>query len=245
MAHSYDRVAHIYDETRGGVERGRRYAREIDQLLTEGTAVEIGIGTGSVAAGLVELGRRVVGFDIGALMLEHAMARLGPRIARADATCMPFADRSIASMYAVWVLHAVDGSAVMGEVARVLREGGRFVACPTVVPERDVITDVVTPMYEALLGTAPRRDPQELLTGYAEGAGLKLVEARDGAPQRFTGSPGIEAIRLEERQGAALWDIEDETWERVVVPTIRALRALPDEEIERTSIPRILVFGRT
>lgn len=244
MTRSYDRVAHIYDETRGGIQRGRDYAREIDPLLADGTVIEIGIGTGLVAAALTELGRRVVGFDIGRLMLEHAIARLGPRVAVADATCMPFGDTSIRSMYAVWVLHAVDGSTVIREAARVLRAGGRLVVCPSVVPERDVILDIVTPMYDALVGTRPRRDSQEELTAHADDAGLTLVEARTGSPQRYGGSPRIEAIRLEQRQGAALWDVDDETWDRVVVPTIRALRELPDEEIERTSIRRILVFER-
>lgn len=203
MARSYDRVAHVYDETRGGMQRGRDYAREIDPLLGNGTVVEIGIGTGLVAAALAEFGRRVVGFDVGPLMLERAIGRLGPRVALADATCMPFGDTSIESMYAVWVFHAVDGSTVMREVARVLHADGRLVVCPTVIPERDVIIDVVTPMYEALIGTGPRRDSQELLTTYAGAAGLSLVDARNGAPQRFSGSPWSEAIRLEQRQGAA------------------------------------------
>ena len=61
----FDRVAGTYDETRGGLDRGRRLARILAELLPErARLLEVGVGTGAVAAGLTELGRTVVGVDL-------------------------------------------------------------------------------------------------------------------------------------------------------------------------------------
>ena len=54
----FDRVAGTYDQTRGGLDRGRRLAAILAELLPErGRLLEVGVGTGAVAAG--EPGRPV------------------------------------------------------------------------------------------------------------------------------------------------------------------------------------------
>ena len=53
---TFDRVADSYDETRGGLERGREGAAVLaGPLPAGGPLLEIGVGTGLVAAGLAEL----------------------------------------------------------------------------------------------------------------------------------------------------------------------------------------------
>jgi ubiquinone/menaquinone biosynthesis C-methylase UbiE len=244
---SFDRVAQSYDETRGGEERGRLFANEIHpRLATDGLALEIGIGTGVVANGLADLGRRVVGIDVAALMLAHAIDRIGPRVAVADARFLPLRAGIIDNSYSVWVLHLVDGSAVMAEVARVLRPRGRFVVCPAVPPTPDPITDVLRVMYDRLRGADPQPDEAARLVDMAKAAGLRVVVSELCAPQFFYESPETVARRLEARSPSALWDIDATMWEAVVVPTIDALRALPDPDriIERSAIAPILVFER-
>ena len=76
----FDDLADNYDATRGGEGRGDEYAADIDGLIPPGEApiLEVGVGTGVVALGLVRRGRPVWGLDISAPMLARARARLAP-----------------------------------------------------------------------------------------------------------------------------------------------------------------------
>lgn len=242
---SFDRVAEIYDETRGGLDRGRQYAAELlPRFGTSGLTLEVGIGTGLVAKGLAELGRSVCGVDVAPLMLRQARERIGNRVVAGLAECMPVRTDAFDDAYSVWVLHLVDVDGVLAEVARVLRPGGRYLVSPAVVPEPDPITDTTKAMYEAIHGTLERPDDPDALAKSGEAVGLRLIERRSCASQRFLQSPATEADRIAARSGAALWDLDDDRWEEIVEPAIRALRALPDAavEIERVALPEVLVF---
>jgi SAM-dependent methyltransferase len=243
---SFDRVADSYDATRGGEERGKHFADALEPCFSSrGRTLEIGVGTGVVAAPLIAGGRPVVGIDIAPLMLRHAVERIGRRVAVANAERLPFADEAFDNAYSAWVLHLVDVAAVLAEVRRVLVSGARYVVVMAAPPEPDPITDATKQMYDALFEAQARVD-EELIVALAKDAGLALIRAFDGPPQAFGHSP-IKAIEeIETRSGSALWDLDDELWARVVVPTIDRLRALPDQDvdIERSSRPRILVFER-
>jgi len=127
---SFDPVADRYDATRGGTRRGRYVADLLVPWLPgDGTVCEIGVGTALVAAAMAERGITVVGVDISAGMLARATERLAGRVARADAAALPFADGSLAGVYAVWVFHVVgDPGGLLASCARALRPGGRVVA---------------------------------------------------------------------------------------------------------------------
>jgi len=104
---SFDRAAAIYDETRGGEKRGKLCAEALEpQLAISGLTLEIGVGTGLVAAALQAGGRCVVGVDISVQMLQRARSRK-LAVARADALALPFASGSVDAAYSVWVLHLV------------------------------------------------------------------------------------------------------------------------------------------
>lgn len=225
----FDRVAEIYDATRGGEERGRYHARELSQLLRKGDlALEIGIGTGLVALALSEMGFNVVGIDISPLMLRHAWERIGSRVAVADAAALPVASGSIRQVYAVWVLHHVHHrAAAFREIARVLRPGGLFVAVPPSGASPDPISDLVNDM-SIRLGAPSAENPY--LEGLAAEAGLRLVETRLCTPYSFAQSPNEAAAQIEARSQVYLHDATDEQWARVVLPTIAALRALPEPD---------------
>ncbi|MGH8869854.1 MAG: class I SAM-dependent methyltransferase [Actinomycetes bacterium] len=96
--------------------------------------LEVGCGAGQCTRWLIGQGARAAGVDLSAGQLRHAAAadrRTGIRapVAQADALTLPFADRTFdvaCSAYGA-VPFVSDSAALMTEVARVVRPGGRWV----------------------------------------------------------------------------------------------------------------------
>ncbi|HKR51433.1 MAG TPA: class I SAM-dependent methyltransferase [Pseudonocardiaceae bacterium] len=100
--------------------------------------LEIGCGSAPCARWLAARGARIVGLDLSAGMLRYAMqaARetgLSVPLVQADAARLPFADGSFDLACSAFgaVPFVADSAAVMREVARVLRPGGRWVFAVT------------------------------------------------------------------------------------------------------------------
>jgi ubiquinone/menaquinone biosynthesis C-methylase UbiE len=138
---SFDRVASLYDGTRG-------YPEGVGAAIAEGmmrhgplapgsTALEIGIGTGRIALPLLERGITIMGADISERMTERLRAKYeAERTARpdqpwgelvvklADGARLPFADASFDAVIAVHVLHLVTNwRGALTEALRTLRPG--------------------------------------------------------------------------------------------------------------------------
>ena len=104
----------------------------VSELGRDGPVLEIGIGTGRIALPLVGEGLNLVGVDISREMLarlrENARG-LPPPVAIADATRLPFADHTFAGAIAAHVLHLIPRwKDAVGEITRVVRSGGVFIA---------------------------------------------------------------------------------------------------------------------
>ncbi len=100
--------------------------------------VEVGCGAAAASRWLAAQGARVVGLDLSAGMLRHARLaadRTGVRVPllQADATALPLPDGvfDIACTAFGAVPFVADSAAVMREVYRVLRPGGRWVFAVT------------------------------------------------------------------------------------------------------------------
>jgi SAM-dependent methyltransferase len=96
--------------------------------------LELGCGAAAAARWLATEGARVVAMDLSAGMLRHAVAgasRSGVRVplVQADALALPFHDDAFDIVCTAFgaVPFVADSAAVMREVARVLRPGGRWV----------------------------------------------------------------------------------------------------------------------
>ena len=242
MGIDFSRIADRYDETRGGAERGARFAGELAPLLPPGRLLELGVGTGVVA---VALGRPVVGVDIAGGMLRGARERLGPRVVRYDGRRLPFRDLSFDGAYAVWVMHLVDDQAgLFAEVRRVLKPGGRLVVAGVNQPPRDDVDRILGPMFEALQGDRIGRDRPDRLAPLARSAGLEVVTVVPGAPFRDRMTGPAEAAKIERRDAAAFWDLDDARWREIVEPALAALRALGDAEIEREYQHDVILLER-
>jgi SAM-dependent methyltransferase len=100
--------------------------------------LEVGCGSAPCARWLAAQGAHVVGLDLSAGMLRYAVqaARetgLSVPLVQADAGRLPFADSSFDVACSAFgaVPFVADSAAVMREVARVLRPGGRWVFAVT------------------------------------------------------------------------------------------------------------------
>lgn len=239
---SFDKVAAIYDATRGGLERGTRFAAELAPDCGPGPVFEIGIGTGVIALPLSrELGRTVLGADISRPMLVQAHARLGSTVTIADVTRLPVRDRTVGTVVACWILHLVgDPAAALRECKRVLHADGRLLVISSRGElEPDDIEPKMTDLHDILRG---RIDIHARLVPLAAECGLELVDEHLTAPGTWLESPADLIERLEKRQWGALIDLDDAAFAEHVQPQIDGLRSLPDLDRPRRRIGRHPVF---
>jgi phosphatidylethanolamine/phosphatidyl-N-methylethanolamine N-methyltransferase len=131
---AYRRWAGVYDTVFGGVSAwGRRAAVHAINELPGRRVLEAGVGTG-LALPLYAPGKRVVGIDLSADMLERARSRVrSERIATVealremDAEATDFADAEFDIAVAMFVASVVPNPhRLMAEMRRVVRPGGHL-----------------------------------------------------------------------------------------------------------------------
>jgi SAM-dependent methyltransferase len=240
---NFDRVAEVYDETRGGEQRGVRMAADLVPWLVPGRLLEVCVGTGIVAAALPG---PCFGVDISEQMLARAAARLGTgRLARGDAVALPFASSTMDNVVFAHALHLIPMARAIREAARVLRPGGRIVAQhgPTQRAPSDIQAALAP--FDAL---RDNRSPDlpDAVAAAGSAAGLRLVTQTTTAQHRWEVSPNQEADRIEQRLSSFLWDLAEATWQEVVAPAVARLRALPEPDRPRTQLAhaQVSVFTR-
>jgi SAM-dependent methyltransferase len=90
--------------------------------------LDLGCGDGRLTLRLSANGAHVTGIDLSPEMVAAARAR-GVEAHEASAESLPFADRAFDAVFSNAALHWVrDQDAMMAEVQRILKPGGRFVA---------------------------------------------------------------------------------------------------------------------
>jgi len=237
---SFDRVADRYDASRGGEKRGHEFAADVTPHLAPGLILEVGIGTGVVAGGLRDLGRRVGGIDISPLMAKRAYDRLGPVVALGDSQAVPVRDGAVANVLFCMVLHLVeDVAATLAEAARILAPGGRLVAihaAPTSEPADADGADMLAAV--APLAALRQQRPDQSLDEAAAGAGLVSIHSGHTEAVRLTDTPRSVADGMRERLWSYLWKVNDDDWRTQVEPVLAALDALPDPDRPRVFVNR-------
>ncbi len=125
----YDGHAEWYDQTFSG-SLDQDEVSSLREGLGSGSGqvcLDVACGTGRYGQVLADAGYRAVGFDISADQLRFARHRLGAAV-RADARHLPVRDASVAVAAGMFFhTDTEDFAAVVRDVARCLRPGGRFV----------------------------------------------------------------------------------------------------------------------
>ena len=135
QANNYDRVAHLYDATRGLLpEVAREVGDGLAQILTENgvrSVFEVGIGTGRIAVPLAERGFQVTGIDISRGMHQQLRAkRTDIRVLLAEASRPPFRAGSFDAAIFSHILHLVpDPYATVRAALACVRPGGMLLNC--------------------------------------------------------------------------------------------------------------------
>jgi phosphatidylethanolamine/phosphatidyl-N-methylethanolamine N-methyltransferase len=132
---AYARWAPVYDPI-FGVITGRAIRATMVEVnaLPPGRILEVGVGTG-IALPHYKAGHRVTGIDLSPDMLARAEKRVKEQrlanveaLTEMDAGKLAFADATFDSAVAMFVMTVVpDVAAVLGEMIRVVRPGGRIV----------------------------------------------------------------------------------------------------------------------
>ena len=152
VARMFDGVARRYDLTNsvlsfGQDHRWRRRTRQCLQLKPGERVLDLAAGTGVSTVELARGGARAVACDFSLGMLRSGRAlrrrRAIVRFVAGDALRLPFADASFdAAVMSFGLRNVADVPRALGELARVVRPGGRVVICefsrPTFPPFRVV-----------------------------------------------------------------------------------------------------------
>ncbi|TDW78037.1 methyltransferase domain-containing protein [Kribbella pratensis] len=207
-----DRQAFVLDQMAGRPAVRTLKAWALDQLApTAGeTAVDVGSGTGEDVVALHELGARAVGVEPSPGLRAEAVRRAaGADVEYVDghAEALPFEDESVDVLRSERVLqHVDDPAAVVEEMARVLRPGGRIVLIDTdwgtaIIHPAD--PDVLQRMVGYFLRESANPYSGRQLRGLLAEAGLEItgetaatwLEPQEGARQGFVGMMHLTSLQ--------------------------------------------------
>jgi phosphatidylethanolamine/phosphatidyl-N-methylethanolamine N-methyltransferase len=144
---SYARWAPVYDRTFGAITNvGRKRAVGYVNANRTGRLLEVGVGTG-LSLPLYKPDLKVTGIDFSEDMLEKARQRVQDNnldhieaLRQMDARQLDFPDATFDTVSAMHVLSVVpDPEQVMGEIARVLKPGGKLVVTNHFLRDKGVL----------------------------------------------------------------------------------------------------------
>jgi demethylmenaquinone methyltransferase / 2-methoxy-6-polyprenyl-1,4-benzoquinol methylase len=137
----FDRIAGVYDVmnsvmTAGLHHRWRERAADLARVGPGTQALDVATGTGDLAIALARRGGQVVGSDFSEGMLERARAKSDAvRWEQANALALPYADNAFdAATVGFGARNFSDLPLGLGEMARVVKPGGRVVILEITTP---------------------------------------------------------------------------------------------------------------
>jgi len=207
---NFDRVAGIYDSTRGlpPFVMAVVVGSIADELRDSGTILDAGVGTGRFAGPLKEKGLDVVGLDVSKAMLSEAKKKSLANLVMGELTTMPFASEAFDSCLMVHVLHLVENPMrLLSEIARVCRS--RVLSVEEVSDKESIREDYIRLRSE--MGYKVSETSEHRLTTLVAPAKLKDVITY---PLETRADDDI--IYLRDRISSVTWDVPDDVHERII-----------------------------
>lgn len=180
---TFDRIAAEYDESLPAHVAAHYLDKRTDLIAGSGPpgrGLDVGCGTGALAARLAERGYEMTGLDPSAGMLA-VMAAEHPEVeaVRGSGDALPFADDSFDLVVTVAALHHIAAPvavrATLAEMVRVCRPGGRVIVWDH---------NPRNPYWGLLMARVPQDDGSERLVPEAEV--LAGIRAGGGMPLHST-----------------------------------------------------------
>lgn len=202
---TFDRIAHEYDEAFPPHIVEHYLAKRVRYIAAHcpsGRVLDVGCGTGTLAARLADAGFAVTGLDPSQGMLD-VMVESAPAVerVRGEGSDLPFEDGIFDVAITVAALHHVadpaDVRATLIEMVRVLRPGGRIVVWDH---------NPRNPYWKNLMARVPQDDgserlvPEEEITGGLQAGGAEVIGTSQlGLVPEFVPPSLIGLARLAER----------------------------------------------
>ena len=170
VAEEFDEISAVYDSTREPLET-TTVDRMAETLQGWGVrrVLEVGVGTGRIAAPLTDRGLEVVGVDASRGMLGRARAKGLLRLVRGNAYRLPIRSATVDGTLFVHVLHLLD------DPAGALTEGCRVARFGAVA--------LVRPLAEEPTDEGPRLDPRKIVLDELEHQGVDVPPRARGGPR--------------------------------------------------------------
>ena len=217
--------------------------------VTDEVLLDVGTGPGPVALAFSSHVRAVVGLDAATEML--AAARLAARrqevgnleLVAGDAHALPFRDRSFDLVTSrACPHHFGDIRAAVGEMARVLRRGGRLGIADGTVPEDDELDAFINRLDLLHDPTTVRNYRPSEWRGFVEEAGLRLDWTE---PEAYELAEGRLLSDWMARSGASTVVFEEGRALLLGAPERirRFLRVQPEGDDVRFDLPRVVLVA--
>jgi demethylmenaquinone methyltransferase / 2-methoxy-6-polyprenyl-1,4-benzoquinol methylase len=169
----FDRIAGVYDVmntvmTAGMHQRWRERAVELARIEAGSRALDVATGTGDLAVALRAAGAEVVGCDFSEEMLERARRKEpAARFEWADALALPYEDDSFdAATVGFGARNFSDLQRGLGEMARVVRPGGRVVVLEITTPQRPPLSTFFSLWFDRVVPALGRLAGDEAAYSY-------------------------------------------------------------------------------
>jgi ArsR family transcriptional regulator len=179
---------------------GQGFARQTMLAMLEGDAVvaDLGCGTGSIAAQIAPWVGKVIGVDNSAAMLKAAGKRTAElanvELRRGELTAAPIESASCDVALLLLVLsYVADAKAVIGEMGRILKAGGRAIVVDLLPHDRE---DFRVKMGQQVLGF--EIDSVKRMTAEA---GMKVTRGLELAPEAGAKGPNLFLVSCQKSDG--------------------------------------------
>lgn len=209
MSVSFDRVAEIYDETRGfPVFVMDRITKTLtDELEGYVSILDVGVGTGRFSKPLQANGHYVVGVDVSSKMLRKAVERGVHNLLMGSVCSLPFRDDSFDVTISAGLLHLVkEWRVALREISRVTR---KFLV--SVIRRRK---NLASEEYRDLLVRYGWKLPQRGIAERELETLVKPVKSIDVAT--YEASVNDSLAFLERKAYSSQWDVPEEMHVRVM-----------------------------